>query len=46
MTDSVFIKIFLAVLAVCLLTTAAHAIYAIDAYQRCSIIYFIGEGLW
>ena len=46
MTDSVFIKIFLAVLAVCLLATAAHAIYAIDAYQRCSIIYFIGEELW
>ena len=46
MTDSVFIKIFLAGLAGCLLTTAAHAIYAIDAYQRCSIIYFIGEGLW
>ena len=46
MTDSVFIKIFLAVLAVCLLTTAVHAIYAIDAYQRCSIIYFIGEELW
>ena len=39
-------RIFAAVLAVCLLATAAHAIYAIDAYQRCSIIYFIGEELW
>ena len=46
MTDSVFIRIFIAVLAVCLLATAAHAIYAIEAYQRCSIIYFIGEELW
>ena len=44
--ESVFIKIFLVVLAVCLLATAAHAVYAIDAYQRCSIIYFIGEELW
>lgn len=46
MTEKTFIRVFIAVLAVCLLATAAHAIYAIDAYQRCSIIYFIGEELW
>lgn len=46
MTDHTFFRVFIAVLAVCLLATAAHAVYAIDAYQRCSIIYFIGEELW
>ena len=46
MTDSTFTKLLIAVLAVCVLATAAHAVYAIDAYQRCSIIYFIGEELW
>ncbi len=46
MTEKTFTRVFIAVLAVCLLATAAHAIYAIDAYQRCSIIYFIGEELW
>ena len=46
MTDSTFTKLLIAVLAVCVLATAAHALYAIDAYQRCSIIYFIGEELW
>ncbi len=46
MTEKTFTRVFIVVLAVCLLATAAHAIYAIDAYQRCSIIYFIGEELW
>lgn len=46
MTEKAFTYVLIAVLAVCLLATAAHAIYAIDAYQRCSIIYFIGEELW
>ena len=46
MNEKTFTCVFIAVLAVCLLTTAAHAVYAIDAYQRCSIIYFIGEELW
>ena len=46
MTEKTFTCVFIALLAVCLLATAAHAVYAIDAYQRCSIIYFIGEELW
>ena len=40
-----FIALF-AVLAVCLLLTAAHMIYAAYAYRHCSIIYFIGKELW
>ena len=35
-----------AVLALCILLTAAHVIYAVWAYQHCSIIYFIGGELW
>lgn len=46
MTEKTFLRVFIAVLAICLFATAAHAVYAIDAYQRCSIIYFIGEELW
>ena len=46
MTEKTFTRVLIALLAVCLLATAAHAVYAIDAYQRCSIIYFIGEELW
>ncbi|MBO5649771.1 MAG: hypothetical protein J6S76_07660 [Clostridia bacterium] len=35
-----------AVILLCTLATAAHIVYAADAYQRCSIIYFVGEELW
>ena len=46
MKTSLFIKILLAVVGVCLLATIAHVIYAVYAYQHCSIIYFIAEELW
>jgi len=46
MRDKIFIRLLIVVLVVCLLATAWHLIYAIDAYQHCSIIYFIGKELW
>ena len=30
----------------CALLTVAHMLYAIDAYSRTSIIYFIAKELW
>ncbi|MBQ8748145.1 MAG: hypothetical protein IJZ08_09830 [Clostridia bacterium] len=46
MNDKLFLKVLIAVLAVCLILTAVHFIYAADAYSRCSIIHFIGKELW
>lgn len=46
MRDRIFRNILIAVLATCLFLTIAHLIYVIDAYQRCSIIYFIAKELW
>ena len=46
MKTDAYIKILIAVLALCILLTAAHVIYAVWAYQHCSIIYFIGGELW
>ena len=46
MKNRVFLAILVSVLGVCLALTLAHMIYAIYAYQHCSIIYFIGKELW
>jgi hypothetical protein len=46
MKNRTFLIALFAVLAVCLLLTAAHMIYAAYAYRHCSIIYFIGKELW
>ena len=46
MKTDIYTKIIIAVLAICVLLTAAHVIYAVWAYQHCSIIYFIGGELW
>lgn len=46
MKDKLFLKLLIAILAVCLLATVIHLIYAVYAYQHCSIIYFIGKELW
>ncbi|MBQ1195188.1 MAG: hypothetical protein IIX44_02990 [Clostridia bacterium] len=46
MKTATFNKILIAVLALCILLTAAHVVYAVWAYQHCSIIYFIGKELW
>jgi len=46
MKDRLFIRLMIAVLAVCLVLTFAHFLYAVYAYQHCSIIFFIGKELW
>ena len=46
MTSKVFQRILFALLALGILFTAAHLIYAFYAYQHCSIIYFIAKELW
>ena len=46
MSNKIFYRLLIKVLAVCMIATIAHLIYAIDAYQHCSIIYFIGKELW
>jgi len=46
MKDKTFIRLLIAVLAVCILGTLSHLAYAVDAYKHCSIIYFIGKELW
>ena len=46
MKESTFYKILLALTAVCMVLTVAHFLYAVYAYQHCSIIYFIGRELW
>jgi len=46
MKSKTFRKLALAVVAVCLIFTIVHTVYAIYAYQHCSIIYFIGKELW
>lgn len=46
MTKRVFIRVFISIVAVCLVLTIVHFIYAINAYQHCSIIQFIAKELW
>lgn len=46
MKDRTFSIVLYVLLGVCILLTLAHFIYAIYAYQHCSIIYFIGKELW
>lgn len=46
MKDCTFSIILFAVIGVCFALTVAHFVYAIYAYQHCSIIYFIGKELW
>lgn len=46
MKERTFRIILLSVVAICLILTVCHLIYAIDAYQHCSIIYFIAKELW
>ena len=43
MKNKTFLIVLFAVLGVCLALTALHLIYAVYAYQHCSIIYFIGK---
>lgn len=46
MKDRTFLVVLMAVLAVCVVLTAAHLAYAVYAYQHCSIIEFIARELW
>ena len=46
MSTHVFTKIMICVIAMCLVLTLAHVIYAVYAYQHCSIIQFIAKELW
>lgn len=46
MKDQVFRRLLIAVLIVCVLLTIAHLVYAVYAYQHCSVIQFIGRELW
>lgn len=38
--------VIFAVIGICLALTVAHLIYAVYAYQHCSIIEFIAKELW
>ncbi|MBQ7011580.1 MAG: hypothetical protein IJN63_07725 [Clostridia bacterium] len=46
MKNKTFWCVFCAVIGICLVLTVAHALYAVYAYNHCSIIYFIGKELW
>jgi len=46
MNDKIYWRIVLWVSVLCLGLTIAHAVYAVYAYQHCSIIEFIARELW
>lgn len=46
MKDRTFSIILYTVLGLCVLLTLAHFVYAIYAYQHCSIIEFIAKEPW
>ena len=46
MKDRTFLAVLFAVIGLCLVLTIAHFVYALYAYEHCSIIYFIGKELW
>ena len=46
MKDRTFSILLYVLIGIFIALTVAHLIYAIYAYQHCSIIYFIGKELW
>jgi len=46
MKERTFLTLLFILLAVCVLVTAAHLIWAVWAYNHCSIIYFIAHEMW
>lgn len=46
MKDRTFRILLYTVLGICAALTVAHFVYAIYAYQHCSIIEFIAKELW
>lgn len=46
MKDRTFMRVLICVIAVCLVLTVAHVLYAAVAYQNSSIIQFIAKEPW
>ncbi len=46
MKERTFWWVLIGVLALCLALTLAHLLYAVYAYEHCSIIEFIARELW
>ena len=46
MTNRTFTRLLIAVIGIGLALTIAHLVYAVYAYQHCSIIYFNAKELW
>ena len=46
MSDKVFIRILVSIVAAGVIVTALHAAYIYYAYEHSSIIYFISKELW
>ena len=46
MKDRTYLRVLLCVIGLCLALTLAHMVYAVCAYQHCSIIEFIARELW
>ena len=46
MKNRTFLRILILTAGIGLALTIAHFLYAVYAYQHCSIIYFIGKELW
>ena len=46
MKNKTFLCVLFPLLGVCVALTVAHLVWAIYAYQHCSIIYFVGKELW
>lgn len=45
MKERAFRLLFYCLLGLCIALTLAHFVYALYAYEHCSIIYFIGKEL-
>lgn len=46
MKNSIFVKLLVCTVALCLALTAAHIIYDVYAYGHCSVIEFVAKELW
>ena len=46
MKDRTFAIVLICIIGLCLALTVVHFLYAVYAYQHCSIIYFVGKELW
>ena len=46
MKKKTFNFVFALIFSLCVIATVAHAVYAVYAYEHCSIIEFIAGELW